>query len=68
MMSNSNAQIEFFKSKILEIDKKLEEVKIKSTADSISRNEVLKNLPKYDKNLSIIRLKFIRDSLRRANN
>jgi len=55
---------EFVISHLKELDKQLDEVQLKSTADSIARNEVLKTLPKYEKNLSITRLKFIRDSLR----
>lgn len=67
-MSESNAQKEFVISHLKEINKELKDIRVKSEADSIQRNEVLKKLPKYENNLSITRLKFIRDSLRRTNN
>ena len=64
----AKTQKEFIIKHLKEIDKELKDIKVKSEADSIQRNEVLKSLPKYENNLSITRLKFIRDSLRRANN
>jgi len=55
---------EFVITHLKDVYKEQKEQRIKSLADSIARNEVVKNLPKYENNLSIDRLKFIRDSLR----
>lgn len=63
-MSDSNAQKQFVISHLKEVEGRLKDIEVKSEADSIQRNEVLKKLPKYENNLSITRLKFIRDSLR----
>lgn len=60
-------QKEFVISHLKEINKELKDIKVKSEADSIQRNEVLKKLPKYENNLSHTRLIAIRDSLRARN-
>jgi predicted RND superfamily exporter protein len=46
----------------------LKDIRLKSEADSIQRNEVLKHLPNYEKNLSHARLVAIRDSIRARYN
>lgn len=58
---------EFVISHLKDIDKQLDEVQLKSTADSIQRNEVIRNLPRYENNLSHTRLIAIRDSIRARN-
>jgi hypothetical protein len=58
---------EFVITHLKELDKQLDEVQLKSTADSIARNEVIRNLPRYENNLSHTRLIAIRDSIRARN-
>lgn len=66
-MSESKSQKEFIISHLKDLDNKLKDLDVKTKADSIQRHEVLKTLPKYENNLSISRLKFIRDSLREVS-
>lgn len=64
-LSDSEALKSFVIEHLSEVKKELQEQQTKSLADSIQRNEVLKSLPKYENNLSHLRLLAIRDSLRK---
>jgi len=63
----AKTQKEFVILHLKEINKQIKDIQVKSEADSIQRNEVLKNLPRYENNLSHNRLIAIRDSIRARN-
>jgi len=58
---------EFVITHLKDVYKEQQEQRIKSLADSIQRNEVIRNLPRYENNLSHTRLIAIRDSIRARN-